>query len=171
MMPQVYNHIDNTFWSFWHFFGNATPYTCTVAQIINNNFKLSIFFYKKNPSNSQWEVFPQLNHVNKSYSHTRLLHPTANPIAVLSNPSIPLAPLLPTTHNPWHGTSQLDILDAELIVDFTQPRPYMSASRMTMLFPINKATSLANASDITCTTWGSVSEYSEWIWKDTSHAT
>lgn len=112
-----------------------------------------------------------LIHAKISEILTRLLHPTAYPIAVLNNPSIPLAPLFPDTRIPWHGSSRLDKKAAKLVVEFAQPRPYISASRMTMLFPRNKLSSLWRDSETTRATCGSVNEFSEWIWNDISQDT
>uniref|UniRef100_A0A7C8YFF2 Uncharacterized protein n=1 Tax=Opuntia streptacantha TaxID=393608 RepID=A0A7C8YFF2_OPUST len=108
-----------------------------------------------NPENRRTRIF------------TLFLHPTANPAAVLSKPSIPLAPRLPATFIPQSGNSN----QGALPVQFTIPLAYMSASRIGILFPMNKAVSETSMSERACETCGSVSEYSEKMWKDNSHAT
>lgn len=100
--------------------------------------------------------------------HTLLLHPTAKPIAVLSKPSIPLAPLFPATDTHLHGNSVFNIISAILWLSLFQLHPYISASRITMLFPIKRALSDESASEITCAIWGSDKECSAETWNNIS---
>lgn len=99
---------------------------------------------------------------------TRLLHPTAKPTAVLIKPSIPLAPLFPTTQIKRKNGSEFKIIAAVLCVHLDHPCPYMSASRIAILFPTKRAVSYESASEIIRATWGSVKEYSAEIWNDNS---
>jgi hypothetical protein len=99
------------------------------------------------------------------------LQPTAKPTAVLSNPSIPLAPLFPATRIQWHGSSEYNIVAAILWIPSDQLSPYISKSRIAMLFPTKRADLYDSVSAITCAASGSVSEYLVLIWNDISDAT
>lgn len=79
---------------------------------------------------------------------TLLLHPTAKPTAVLTNPSIPLAPLFPTTQIKRKNSSESKIIAEVLRVKGDHPCPYMSASRIGILFPMKRAVSHESASEI-----------------------
>lgn len=78
-----------------------------------------------------------------------MLLPTAKPMAVLSSPSIPLAPLLPATLIQLNGKSESNMREVTLLLHIDLPCPYISASRIGILFPRKREDSEEIASDIT----------------------